>query len=180
MGFNGIILKEMNMLNHSAKHYNEYTSIVGDILSSPEFNKLKAYRHHYGVSRFEHSVNVSYYSFLICKGLGLNFRAAARAGLLHDFFHYECHKEKTGMFKHAKLHPKLALKNAQQLTPLSELEKDIILKHMFLCSTVIPQYRESYIVSALDKLSAVCEAAFGVYTAIRTLKAFKLLYGKKL
>ena len=164
------------MLKTSMKHYNEYASIVEDLVSSSEFNKLKGYRHHYGVSRYEHSVNVSYYSFIVCKKIGLNCHAAARAGLLHDFFHYECHKEKKGFWEHAQLHPKIALINAGQLTTLSELEKDIILSHMFLSSMVIPRYLESYIVSAVDKISAICEAVFGIYSKLKSINLYKKFF----
>ena len=66
------------------------------------------------------------------------------------------------------IHPKLALRNAERLTELSELEKDIITKHMWLCSTAIPKYKESYVVSLVDKYSAVYEALYGVYKKLYT------------
>lgn len=40
-------------------------------------------------SRFQHSLNVSYYSFIICRKFGLDAYSAARAGLLHDLYYYD-------------------------------------------------------------------------------------------
>ena len=67
--------------------YNDYTytNIINDILENEEFLKIKNYKHH-GLSRLEHSLRVSYYSYLITKKLRLNYIETARGGLLHDFF----------------------------------------------------------------------------------------------
>lgn len=157
------------MVNYRSKRYEEYAELVQDLLESPEVLRLDWCSHHYGVSRMRHSINVSYYSFVICKKLGLDYRAVARAGLLHDLFHYECREKRFGMFRHAAIHPKLALRNAERLTKLSAMEKDIIAKHMWLCGTAIPKYRESYVVSLVDKYSAVYEALYGVLKKLRAL-----------
>ena len=63
----------------------DYTILVEDILENEEFNKLDTIEHH-GTSRLKHSKRVSYYSYKVCKSLHLDYIAAARAGLLHDFF----------------------------------------------------------------------------------------------
>ena len=156
------------MVSNARKKYEEYASLVQDLLDAPEVLRLDWCRHHYGVSRMRHSINVSYYSFVICKKLHMDYRAVARAGLLHGLFHYQCKEKRFGMFRHAAIHPKLALRNAERLTELSELEKDIITKHMWLCSTAIPKYKESYVVSLVDKYSAVYEALYGVYKKLYT------------
>ena len=62
-----------------------YYCIVEDILENDEFNKLETIEHH-GTNRLTHSKRVSYYSYEICKKLHIDYIAAARAGLLHDFF----------------------------------------------------------------------------------------------
>ena len=62
-----------------------YLSIVGNILSNEEFNKIKKVEHH-GTTRFDHSLRVSYFSYKISKFIHLDYEATARAGLLHDFF----------------------------------------------------------------------------------------------
>lgn len=160
------------MVKKTHKFYEEFYDIVNDILNAPEFQKLASLKHHYGVSRMHHCINVAYYSFILCKKLHLDYRAVARAGLLHDLFYYECSKKRFGMLRHAAIHPKLALRHAERLTTLSHKEKDIILKHMWLCGTAVPLYPESYIVSCVDKYSAVYEAMYGVVQLCRLKLAF--------
>ena len=64
---------------------NEYLNIVDDILYNKEFRKIDSSVHH-GLSRLDHSLRVSYYSYKLSKILLLNTKEVARAGLLHDFF----------------------------------------------------------------------------------------------
>ncbi len=159
------------MVSSRSKKYTEYSKIVQDLLEHPQVLRLDWCKHHYGVSRMRHSINVSYYSYLICKKLQMNYRAVARAALLHDLFHYECRKKRLGMLRHAAIHPRLALRNAEQLTDLSPLEKDIILNHMWLCGTAFPRYKESYIVSLVDKYSAVYELCYGIFQKLKQYRA---------
>ena len=67
----------------------EYLEDVSDILTNREFLALNCFRHHYATTRLMHSMNVSYISWLLAKKLGCDAKAAARAGLLHDFFLYQ-------------------------------------------------------------------------------------------
>lgn len=64
----------------------EYLEDVSDILTNREFLALNCFKHHYATTRLMHSMNVSYISWLLAKKLGCDAKAAARAGLLHDFF----------------------------------------------------------------------------------------------
>jgi uncharacterized protein len=63
----------------------EYINLVKDILMNEEFKRLKEFYHH-NSSIYEHARRVSFLSYKICKYLKLDYRAAARGGLLHDFF----------------------------------------------------------------------------------------------
>ncbi len=136
----------------------EYHSLVSDILDNPEFRQLANYRHH-GSSIFEHVRTVSHWSYILCRRLGLDYRAAARAGLLHDFFLYDWREYKRNPTNknHGLHHPKVALENATRHFSLSEREKDIILKHMWPKCLSCPLYWESWIVSGIDKVSAYYE-----------------------
>ena len=67
------------------KYIVEFETIIKPILSNDEFLKTKEKRHH-GITRFDHLMRVSYYSFLITKILRLNYEETTRAALLHDFF----------------------------------------------------------------------------------------------
>ena len=45
---------------------------------------------------------------------------------------------------HAYMHPRIAVKNAEKITELSDLERDIILKHMWGSNHCTPpRYKES-------------------------------------
>ena len=130
--------------------------IVSDILEHEKFIKLKECVHH-GTTRFDHSFRVSYYSYKITKKLKLNYIETARGGLLHDFFINEDlskTKQKLSMF----FHPYPALKNAEKYFQINELEKDIIINHMFpTLPHKIPKSIESWIVSMVDKAVATYE-----------------------
>ncbi len=142
----------------------EYYREVEDLLFSPEVVKLEDCPQHMDFSRLQHSINVSYYSFIICRRLRLNARAAARGGLLHDLFYYDWRESGTGR-RHISLHPQIALENAENLTELTDMERDIIVKHMWPMFGV-PKCRESYIVSLVDKLCAIMEAAASVHRTV--------------
>jgi uncharacterized protein len=49
-------------------------------------------------------------------------------------------------------HAGIALENAQMYFDLNEMEKDIILTHMWPLSKTIYHYRESLLVSMVDKI----------------------------
>jgi uncharacterized protein len=137
----------------------EFHILVEDILIHDEFLKLKDYHHHTG-HIYDHVVRVSYISYAISKVLGLDFKAAARGGLLHDFFLYDWRERKaTDQSKalHGREHPQIALANARRYFEVNELEEDIILKHMFPKTRPVPRYLESAVVSFSDKISTVYE-----------------------
>ena len=136
---------------------NEFLEIVSDIMMNAEVQKLKFYKHHYGYTRFEHSLSVSYYSYIVCKFLHLDYKSIARAGLLHDLFFYDCENKLTRPKKHIIKHPSIAFENAQKLFTLNDKEKDIILKHMWPLTFVPPKYLESFIITFVDKYCALIE-----------------------
>lgn len=133
-----------------------YLSCVEDLLENSEVKDLDNFSQHIGTSRLQHSLNVSYYSFILSKFLGCDYRSAARAGILHDLYLYDRHEDKTDE-NHIFRHPKEALKNAEELTELNEIEKDAIVNHMWPLSKSFPKYKESYMVSAADKYAALLE-----------------------
>ncbi len=138
-----------------------YYDCICDIINSCELEHLKDITHHISTTRFQHCLNVSYYSYIVCKKFRLNARSAARAGLLHDLFYYD-RKEynsmrEKGQFSHSRMHSVIALRNAEQLTDITPLERDIIEKHMFPMTIKLPKYRESYVITVIDKYCAVLE-----------------------
>lgn len=136
----------------------EFLSCVADLLEKEEVQKLKHITHHYYSTRLDHSLAVAYTSFCIARKRGLNTRAIARAGLLHDLFYHDWRTTKFAEGSHAYMHPRIACANAEKLTDLSDLEKDIIIKHMWGATVALPKYKESFIVTMVDKYCACNEA----------------------
>ncbi len=139
----------------------EYLRIVGDIMHHQQFMKLKDHFHHTS-HIYDHVVRVSYLSYVIAKAFGLDYHAAARGGLLHDFFLYDWRERKASDEKrsrHGKEHPHIALRNAKACFSVNELEADIIVKHMFPKTLALPRHPESVIVSVADKIATIQEYA---------------------
>lgn len=134
----------------------EFMVCIADLLSNEKVQKLQNYEQHVRTNRLSHSLNVAYYSFRLAKLIGADPRQAARAGLLHDLYWYNWHDTKTPE-NHAYFHPRLALKNAERVTELTEREKDAIVKHMWPLSKGMPKYKESYAVTIADKYAAALE-----------------------
>ena len=152
----------------------DYMEIVADLMGSEEVQALEKFVHHKVTNRLAHSISVSYRSYKIAKFLGLDEVATARAALLHDLFYYEsCDKHCVGGKGHNYEHPRIALENALKLTELSEKEQDIIVKHMFGATLALPLYGESYLVTWMDKHSAICEWCAGIMNFIKNKEQSK-------
>ena len=132
----------------------EYYQIIETYLNSDAVKKLDSIKHH-NTTRLEHCQKVSYNSYKIAKKLGFDYESCAVGGLLHDLYFNLVENEKTIKDK-VKLftygHPSDALKNAEKSFNLNELEKEIILTHMWPLSFFkVPKHKESVIVSLVDK-----------------------------
>ena len=132
----------------------EYMDHVGHLIDTKKVQRLGEITHHYHSTRLEHSINVSYTSYKLAKKLGWDAKSTARGGLLHDLFFYDWRDTKFNK-SHAWIHPRIAVRNAQKLTLLNKIEKDIIVKHMFGATIAPPRYKESWIVTCVDKYWAV-------------------------
>ena len=138
--------------------YIEFYSIVSDIMKNDTVLKMKNYRQHCDTDTYEHCFHVAYMNYVICKKLKLDYISAARAGMLHDLFLYDWRDpQKNINGTHATEHPKIALNNAENLFELNDKEKDIIVKHMWPLCFHMPKYKETFIITITDKLSAIYE-----------------------
>ena len=146
----------------------KFLEIINDILANKSIQNLKLYKHHYAYTRLEHCLSVSYYTYVICNFLHLDYKSAARAALLHDLFFYDCEDKISRPKNHIKNHPKMALENANKLFNLNKKEQDIILKHMWPLTFSPPKYLESFIVTIVDKYCAFKE--WSMYCAFYILK----------
>ena len=159
--------------------YTEFYTLVQDLISNETVQKMKNYRQHYSTSTYEHCFYVAYISYKICKKLGLDYKAAARGGILHDLFLYDWRNSRKALNlerSHAFIHPKIAFKNASELFNLTEKEKDIIVKHMWPVTLALPKYPESFIVTFVDKYSALCESFTFYNSFLRRKRLYKYAY----
>ena len=144
----------------------DYHEAVKDVIDSDEVLKLKEFCHHRCMTRFQHCLNVSYYSFLMCRKLGLKAEQAARAGLLHDLYE-DCPKCTR---RHLVDHPEKALENALESFKLTKVEQDIIVKHMWPIRKGVPKYPESMVVMLTDKYIALMEFCISLKQSARNIR----------
>ena len=115
------------------KYKNQYLNYVSDLMQDTAVQSMRLLpQHRAGVSCYHHSVLVSYASWRVCDWLGLDARAAARGGLLHDFYLYNWRDAASHPgIRHGSQHPEVALRNARARFSLTWREEDIIRSHMF-------------------------------------------------
>lgn len=153
----------------------EFYSYIEDILQNEEVQKMSNFTHHYGTTCLQHSINVSYYNYLLSKFFNLDRRSLARAGLLHDMYLYnrKSYIRKKGEKLHGFRHPLIAYKNAKLIFSLNYLETDIILKHMWPLTLSLPKHRETFVITLVDKVCCLAEISCFVGQVVRknTVKA---------
>ena len=135
----------------------EYETLIADLISHKKVASMRCFIQHGDVTTLAHSLNVSYLSYRICRSFGLDYRSAARGGLLHDFFLYDWHEENDYEGLHGFNHPKIALQNARKYFALNPKEEDIILKHMWPLTIRLPKSPEAFIVLMADNYAAMAE-----------------------
>lgn len=140
--------------------YNEYLKIIDPFINHPEFIKRKKYMHHIGESVYAHTLRVSFDSYKIAKRLHWDYKAAAIGGLLHDFYDkpWQNNHEKTPFLKkHGFVHAEQARINALKYFPedINKKIEDIIQKHMFPLNKRPPKYKESWLISLVDKADSM-------------------------
>ena len=132
----------------------EFESILKPYLYHPKVLEMKNYSHH-GITRYDHSLRVAYNTYWITKKLHFKYKSATIAAFLHDFYLDEVEDES----KHQRWinHPYIAAYNAEKYFHINNLEKDIILKHMFPITISLPKYKESWLVDIVDDFMAISE-----------------------
>lgn len=142
----------------------KFYNCIADLINNKVVLQMENYIQHGRTNCLNHCLNVSYKSYKIARKLNLDYKAVARAALLHDLFLYDWHtapKIKNILKKHGYIHPQLALQNAQKNFKLTSKEQDIILKHMWpLTIRKIPKYKESFLVCFIDKYVSLNETIF--------------------
>ena len=130
------------------------------LFTSEDVQKMKKFIQHGNKSTFLHALHVSYISFILIRkyNLPLDESSVARGAFLHDLYLYDWHVKDVHRKRfHGFHHPRTAYDNAKRLFKLNDVEKDIILKHMWPLTLKFPKYRESYFVNLVDKIISLKE-----------------------
>lgn len=150
-----------NFTNYLEKNH-EYYQIVKPILEDKNFQKRKNFMHHENRSVYDHCLAISIISYYWAKKFNLDYRSAAIGGLLHDFYpnpwlshnNKLVNKPKTPLFqKHGFIHAREAAQNAKKYYPdfVNEKIDNIIKRHMFPLNIHPPKYKESWLITIVDK-----------------------------
>ena len=151
---------------------NEFYQIIKRIIDRCHFDETKNIVHH-GITRYEHSIRVAYYSYKITKALGLDYKETTEAALLHDFFTDEVNTK--NQIAKLRQHPKHAVENAKKYFDISEKQEDIIKTHMFPVTFTPPKYLESWIVDIVDDVASIYERGKTMKKELKATTSFLCL-----
>ena len=145
------------ILNEQEKEY--FHKIADEIISHPHFALLKNQIAHGKTTVYDHSISVALecYKYALSRKLVLDYPSFIRGALLHDYYFYDWHNNKSFTF-HGLKHNHTALKNAKKDFVLNKKEKGIIINHMFpLTIFHFPKSKEAWIVCRIDKKVALTD-----------------------
>ena len=161
------------------RYFNEWYEIVKEILNSDEFQNRQYFPHHHYYSVWDHSIIVSFRSFLIAKRLRINPRNCAIAGLLHDFYEVafiysaelealsekyvkDTNQHKKLFKKHGFTHAKQAAENYTKFFPdlVNAQITNAIKRHMFPLNIIPPRFKEGWIITYVDKRNSLGEIMY--------------------
>ena len=174
------IKNNSNLLKKNDTNIYEFLNIIHDLSSTTIVQEMKNYNQHANTTCYKHCMQVAFYTYLICKKLNLDYVSATRGAMLHDLFLYDWHTHKKPNNKfssfHAFSHPKIALKNALANFKLNDIEKDVILNHMWPVTISIPNYYETVVVTFADKYSALKETYLYFINKLHSNKMYRFAY----
>lgn len=132
-----------------------------DILLSDHHKMSDQHIQHGCISVRKHTINVAKVSLLFNERFHLNCneKALVRGALLHDFFLYDWHDKDhiNPIHLHGVFHPGIALRNAEKEFELTNLEREIIRKHMWPLTFIPPMKKEAWVVTMADKYASLLE-----------------------
>ena len=122
--------------------------------SNPVLNKLLNTKQHRTSNTYRHVSLVAKKSvqFALKRNLDIDYYSLIRGAFLHDLYFYDWRKEKGKAAHHLTRHPQEAYDNAKQYFDLNDIEKDIIVNHMWpVTFRHFPKTKEGWIVNRIDK-----------------------------
>jgi len=123
--------------------------------TNPVLNKLLNTKQHRTSNTYRHVSLVAKKSvqYALKRNLDIDYYSLIRGAFLHDLFFYDWRKEKGKALHHLTRHPQEAYENASKYFTLNEIEKDIIVNHMWPVTLFhFPKTKEGRIVNQIDKL----------------------------
>ena len=137
----------------------DFLTYADQLLQEASFQSMEAFIQHGSISCYQHSIAVAYYSFYFIQRLHIHCdeKALIQGALLHDYFLYDWHTDEAWHKWHGFRHPNFALNNALRDFQISEIEQEIIKKHMWPLTLIPPTNREAWIVNGIDTLSSFIE-----------------------
>lgn len=135
----------------------DFDTIANEIIYKDKFQSLKEDPHH-GLNRYVHTMHVAKGTYYLSRFLHMDYVSATRGALLHDYFNDADYRSTKGIKKGA-IHPVIALNNARREYKLNAKEENIIVSHMFPMGDVIPNCKESWVVTTVDKFVAIRECS---------------------
>lgn len=148
---------------------------ISQIIEKSRLKETNQFIHHGHTTILEHNMAVARKAYRIAKGLKLKVseKELIFGAMLHDYYFYDWHEKDAGHRLHGYYHPGISLKNAIKEMELTNIEKDIIKKHMFPLTLSPPKYKESVIVCLADKICALEETIRGWKTVRVSVKTEK-------
>ena len=138
--------------------------LLKDIKDHERVREMKKYKQHGRITTYDHCENVAKLCYRINRRLHLNAdeKVLVKAGMLHDFFLYDWHKDEDGTHPwHGYHHADKALENADRYFDMDDREKSAIWSHMWpLNITRLPRSKEAWIVCVADKMISCVETLF--------------------
>ena len=137
-----------------------FKAILSETYMNSRLSESKKFIQHGDTSIYDHSVSVAYNSYRLARFLGIRVdeKSLIRGALLHDYFLYDWHMHDGGTHRwHGFRHPGKALNNAVKEFELSDVEMDLIKRHMFPLTPVPPRHREGLLVCLVDKACSISE-----------------------
>ena len=164
----------IHLTSRDRKHIHE---ILKTYQAQKEVQSMQKFIQHGHTSTYQHSMNVVRLSYWLNKHFHLHAdeKALLVGALLHDFYLYDWHEKNREHSLHGFKHPYFAFRNADRDFKLNDIEKNVILRHMFPLTPIPPACREAWIVCMADKY---CSARETMYTVKRYAhNARQLVFG---
>lgn len=138
----------------------EHYSIIKDIVEHEEYQKRKNFEHHYNESVYDHCYRVSFDAYCIAKKHNMDYKSAAIAGILHDFYTkpwQENIKKEPLLKKHGFVHAHEALLNSRIYfnKHLNDVIENSIERHMFPLNIRPPKYKIGWLIVLVDKTDSM-------------------------